>query len=804
MTPLEPRILLAGDTATAVGSLPVMPTDSLVGTEVDTELTRQGSQDNLASASGRSIVFIDSRIEDADVLLAGMDQGAEWILVDRQSDAIEQITQHLQHRRNVSAVHLVSHGQRGQLVMGNGGIDQSSLRAASDSIRQWKASLTRDADILIYGCDAGAGETGLRFAKSFAALSGADVAISTDVTGNDEGADWNLELHIGLIDASLAFNEAARQSYAKTMASVKTIASKSLQIDDPVTDNLVGDRLDDFLEAERTTNENVLPAETALVDQEPAVAVAETLTTGVNFTEVLEPIAAEPIAAEQVPAELPPLPLQPAVDPTTDTTPQTVEPVQDTKLDVPKVAILEALDQSVVELIQVADETPNTPAITRPATSVGESLPAEASISMDSVSLLGSPVQIGGESVIVDSPPAIQADPVAETIGQVQPLRPSGASGPPANVPTAKSANVVSVTLPSAISSLKNSTFQSIRSASVNAPSNAFDLRTSSATRSSLSASATSVTDANVSASVVRGERVSASRVVTEGISAEAGTGQKRTVSDRRSSVAEIREMPTTVEVIYGRGNKRSLKALRSESKLEPSQKESVSDDALSTGSRTVKLSDINQLAAKSPKAEPFDAAESVGDNVVEISANDQQTHSAPDGAWDAWAIRNSNTPGPNAETYRHIAVNYSNPILVASLQGTRVNQGGMDRSVPDGTASDSGSKLHREAFSIEKEASEMQFILSESVAHVRNVNTADQLGAVESIGVIRPVTQLANDAVSELLTVENTAQSSSRWLEVFAEPQTWIATGRFDRSALPVSSVSYLDPVSVYAGDSK
>jgi hypothetical protein len=70
-------------------------------------------------------------------------------------------------------------------------------------IAAWGTALGRDADILIYGCDVGAGATGHDFVTSLASLTGADVAASDDLTGSsDLGGDWVLETRAGLVETA--------------------------------------------------------------------------------------------------------------------------------------------------------------------------------------------------------------------------------------------------------------------------------------------------------------------------------------------------------------------------------------------------------------------------------------------------------------------------------------------------------------------------------------------------------------------------------------------------------------------------
>ena len=59
-------------------------------------------------------------------------------------------------------------------------------------------ALSADGDILFYGCNIAADESGEILIKQIAEITDADVAASDDVTG--KGGDWDLEKHTGIIE----------------------------------------------------------------------------------------------------------------------------------------------------------------------------------------------------------------------------------------------------------------------------------------------------------------------------------------------------------------------------------------------------------------------------------------------------------------------------------------------------------------------------------------------------------------------------------------------------------------------------
>lgn len=170
--------------------------------------------------ANREIVFVDTTVEDYQTLLLGVDRNAEVVLLDADRDGMEQIVAALQGRADVSAIHLVAHGEQAELHLGKSVLTATSMLGQhAAALAAIGSSLSADADILVYGCDFGKGELGEEAAQRLAQLTGSDVAASDDLTGSQQlGGDWDLEVHIGAVDTPPAFSAAARQHFASVLA----------------------------------------------------------------------------------------------------------------------------------------------------------------------------------------------------------------------------------------------------------------------------------------------------------------------------------------------------------------------------------------------------------------------------------------------------------------------------------------------------------------------------------------------------------------------------------------------------------
>ncbi|MEG4944954.1 DUF4347 domain-containing protein, partial [Microcoleus sp. F4-D5] len=148
----------------------------------------------------KEIIFVDSSVQDYQSLIQNVNS-AQIVLLKENSSAIAQITQALADQKDIAAVHILSHGSEGSLKLGSDILDSINLENFSSQIEQWGNALTENGDILLYGCDVGAGETCLNFVKHLSKITGADVAASNNITGSAaSGGDWNLEVKFGEIE----------------------------------------------------------------------------------------------------------------------------------------------------------------------------------------------------------------------------------------------------------------------------------------------------------------------------------------------------------------------------------------------------------------------------------------------------------------------------------------------------------------------------------------------------------------------------------------------------------------------------
>ncbi|MCP5330295.1 MAG: DUF4347 domain-containing protein [Pseudomonadales bacterium] len=163
------------------------------------------------------VVFIDARVPDVDTLIKGLPAGVDFYVLNPDEDGVQQIADILVAYQNLDAIDVISHGSAGSLLLGNSELSNSNLASYAQSLSQIGQSLSSTGDLLLYGCDVGAGETGQTFVEQLAAATGADVLASEDLTGAAAlGGDWQLEVSAGSAEVQALSFDSVAYSYVLT------------------------------------------------------------------------------------------------------------------------------------------------------------------------------------------------------------------------------------------------------------------------------------------------------------------------------------------------------------------------------------------------------------------------------------------------------------------------------------------------------------------------------------------------------------------------------------------------------------
>ncbi|MEY4864123.1 MAG: hypothetical protein RLZ51_2218, partial [Pseudomonadota bacterium] len=155
-----------------------------------------------------TIVFVDSRVSLTESFQSDLSPGARVLVLDSERDGLSQMAAAVQGLGALRGIHVYSHGGPGALLLGSSLLTSRTLQHQADLLAMIGAALSPEGDLLLYGCNVAQGDAGAAFIALLAQLTGADVAASTDLTGNEsQGGDWTLEASAGAIEAaSLSVN----------------------------------------------------------------------------------------------------------------------------------------------------------------------------------------------------------------------------------------------------------------------------------------------------------------------------------------------------------------------------------------------------------------------------------------------------------------------------------------------------------------------------------------------------------------------------------------------------------------------
>ena len=149
----------------------------------------------VAHAPAANVVFVDATLPNWRELLKGVPENSEVVVLDASKNGIAQMADYLNDKVGVGAVHILSHGGDGYLLLGNTMLSSHNIDDYQAKLAQINKAIAPGGDIFLYGCDVARSDVGVKFVNQLSHFTGADVAASTNDTG--VSGDWVLEYHSG-------------------------------------------------------------------------------------------------------------------------------------------------------------------------------------------------------------------------------------------------------------------------------------------------------------------------------------------------------------------------------------------------------------------------------------------------------------------------------------------------------------------------------------------------------------------------------------------------------------------------------
>jgi hypothetical protein len=169
----------------------------------------------------KEVAFVDTSVANYKMLEAGIRAGVEIVEIDGSRSGLSQIAAWAASHEGYDAVHILSHGAAGKVYLGTDTLSTSTLgdSGVQAELAQLGHALNVGGDLMIYGCDVAASDSGQHLISGLAAATGADVAASDDPTGTRSmGGDWVLEKNVGAIETRIAVTDEVVLNYRSVLA----------------------------------------------------------------------------------------------------------------------------------------------------------------------------------------------------------------------------------------------------------------------------------------------------------------------------------------------------------------------------------------------------------------------------------------------------------------------------------------------------------------------------------------------------------------------------------------------------------
>lgn len=177
-----------------------------------------GDQLDIQSAHPvRELVIVDGAVAEADksVLRRALKPSVQLVELDSSIAGLPQLINVLDGHKNLAAIHVVSHAQAGVILLGNSRITPETIQQEVQAFAALKGAVREGGDLLFYGCDLAANDSGEELLDIISNNTGLDIAASNNLTGNAElQGDWDLEVTRGNIESTSAFSEKAMADFS--------------------------------------------------------------------------------------------------------------------------------------------------------------------------------------------------------------------------------------------------------------------------------------------------------------------------------------------------------------------------------------------------------------------------------------------------------------------------------------------------------------------------------------------------------------------------------------------------------------
>ena len=145
-------------------------------------------------SSARELAFVDSSVADLEVLVKGMQPHIAVSVLSPSEPALLQMARAMARHQDVDVVHIIAHGQPGEVSFSSGAVSLETLQAHGDDLAAIGRSLSADGEIRLWVCDTAHGARGKAFVRGLAQATNVTVSASTGRIGAKAlGGSWDAQ-----------------------------------------------------------------------------------------------------------------------------------------------------------------------------------------------------------------------------------------------------------------------------------------------------------------------------------------------------------------------------------------------------------------------------------------------------------------------------------------------------------------------------------------------------------------------------------------------------------------------------------
>ncbi len=175
---------------------------------------------SIRNASDKTeLAFVDPNVAHREILAKAWRDNVEAIVLEPTRSAGEQICAVLESCSDVKAIHILAHGCPGEIGFASGRLSTAALDRWSPAFDKMKASLGADGQVLLWSCNAGAGESGNALVEALSEKISASVFASSGFVGaSDQGGSWNLDFGADVRPVAPPITSSGMASYPGLLA----------------------------------------------------------------------------------------------------------------------------------------------------------------------------------------------------------------------------------------------------------------------------------------------------------------------------------------------------------------------------------------------------------------------------------------------------------------------------------------------------------------------------------------------------------------------------------------------------------